>query len=42
MNEICKDEIYSIFGELILCSAVMKQIISETKLCYKLQFHAIS
>lgn len=39
MNEICKDEIFSIFGELILCSIPMKQIISKAKLCYKLLFH---
>lgn len=34
MNEICKD-----VGELILYSIPMKQITSEAKLCYKLQFH---
>lgn len=38
MNEICNDEIYQIFGELILYSILMKQIISEAKLCYKLLF----
>lgn len=38
MNEICKDEIYSIFGELLLHSILMKQIISKAKLCYKLLF----
>lgn len=38
MNEMCKDEIYSIFGELILYSILMKQIINEAKFCYKLLF----
>lgn len=39
MKEIRKDEICSIFGELILYSILMKQTISEAKLCYKLLFH---
>lgn len=39
MNETCKDEIYSIFGELILYSILTNWIIREAKLCYKLLVH---